>query len=295
MIESIAIDTPTYEPPRDNYFALYWIESGRGDYWSDATKDRFESDRLLCFTPYRLRKFACSGPLRATVVRFHANFLCVETFHAETGCSGALFKDEFGPPSVAFAGTAKKDALGLIARLRREANSIELGAQEALLATLKLLLIAATRLKTAAVEVSAKTDSAYRHPTIVRLRELIEADYRRSHTPAQYAKMLHMTAKALGRCVSEHLGKTPRDLIRERILTHAKWHLLHTLRPVKELAAELGFRDELYFSRFFKKSTGLSPVHYREFETRIRGGSNLSMTSDRPSISHRRSSPDTSG
>ena len=40
----------------------------------------------------------------------------------------------------------------------------------------------------------------------------------------------------------------------------------------RALAAELGFDDELYFSRLFKKATGVSPVHFREFETAIRGG-----------------------
>ena len=48
---------------------------------------------------------------------------------------------------------------------------------------------------------------------------------------------------------------------------------------MKEVAREVGFSDELYFSRMFKKATGYSPTFFREFETEIRGGSNLSMLS----------------
>ena len=45
-----------------------------------------------------------------------------------------------------------------------------------------------------------------------------------------------------------------------------------------------GPRTYLYFSRLFKKSTGVSPTYFREFETAVRGGSNLSMPLARPSI-----------
>ena len=89
--------------------------------------------------------------------------------------------------------------------------------------------------------------------------------------------MLHLTPKALGRVVKRALGRTPTQIVKERLVKHAQWQLLHTLRPVKEIAAEVGLEDEFYFSRLFKQAIGLSPVKYREFETAIRGGRNLSM------------------
>lgn len=84
--------------------------------------------------------------------------------------------------------------------------------------------------------------------------------------------------------MKQYLGKTLTELIRERVLSHAKWELLHTLRPVKEVAREVGFDDELYISRLFRMATGMSPTGFRAFETEVRGGSNLSIPSARPSI-----------
>ena len=233
---------------------------------------------MLFFTPYQHIRFAPDAPVRGEVVQFHANFLCVETFHAEVGCSGLLFNDPYGIPSVALDERAKADVKHLLDRIRKENEERDLAYGEAMLAHLKVLLILATRLKSPKAG-ACGPGMDLRHPVLVQLRDLIEQNYRNLHSPADYAERLHLTPKTLGRIVREHLGTTPTDLIRNRILIHAKWQLLHTLKPVKEVAQEIGFSDELYFSRLFKKATGHSPTFFREFETEIRGGSNLSMSS----------------
>ena len=46
----------------------------------------------------------------------------------------------------------------------------------------------------------------------------------------------------------------------------AKMMLLNTNMPIKEIAYELSFADEHYFSNMFKKLTGTSPKKYRETE-----------------------------
>lgn len=284
--QTVDLGNEPSEPARTNYFTIYFIESGRGIFWADAAQFPFQPASLLFFVPYQHIRFAPSGrgKVVAEVIRFHANFLCVETFHAEAGCSGILFNDPLGIPSVELDPAAQRDVTSLLARIRQEQSASQLAFSEVMLAYLKVLLILATRRKS---QVSDEGEPGSckpgvndpRHPALAELRELIEANYCSLHSPAEYARRLHMTAKTLGRIVREQLGTTPKELIRNRILTHAKWQLLHTLRPVKEIAREVGFADELYFSRLFKKATGCSPTFFREFETEIRGGSNLSMLS----------------
>src|SRR5258708_17434724 len=102
--------------------------------------------------------------------------------------------------------------------------------------------------------------------------------------------MVGMNPRALGKLSRTYFHKTLTDLIRDRILKHAKWQLLHTLRPVKEVAYEVGFDDEFYFSRLFKCSTGCSPQFYREYETEIRGGKKL-LPVDKNEIDASKESP----
>lgn len=277
-LQELEVGDSTFEPERTNYFSVYWIATGSGSFWADTAQHSFAADQLLFFVPYQYSRFEVAKSVRATLLQFHANFLCVETFHSETGCSGSLFNDPFGIPLVAPAREIKNNIVDLLERMRREYVEQQVGYQEALLALMKLLLITATRAKAFPTDIVPEGVIDFRHPVLASLRELIEQHYRSRHAPSDYAALLHVTPKTLGRIVRENLGKTLTDLIRERILKHAKWQLLHTLRPVKEIAAEIGFKDELYFSRLFKKATGISPTYFRQFETEIRNGSNLSMS-----------------
>ncbi len=283
-IRQFSATSESFEPPRTNYFSIYRMETGAGTAAIDETCHTFGSGAILFATPYQYVRFVPDEPIGGEVLEFHANFLCVETFHAEVGCAGRLFNDPYGVPLLDLDEQADIEVRELFARIQREQTLQELAYEEASLAYLKVLLILATRWKTNSHAACEATMAGHRHPTLARLGELIEAHYQTWHTPAEYAESLYMTPKSLGRLVRDHLGTTVTNLVRRRILTHAKWQLLHTLRPVKEIAAELEFQDELYFSRMFKKATGVSPKYFREFETAIRGGSNLSMSSGSPSI-----------
>jgi AraC-like DNA-binding protein len=205
-----------------------------------------------------------------------------------------LFSDPYRPPVVLLDKTARRDMASIVKRMAQEQRTQSLAFEEMLLAQLKILLILATRWKAQASDACGVGGYDPRHPVLGTLKQAIEDHYRTLHSPADYARLLHMTPKSLGRVVREQLGKSLTDLIRERILTHAKWQLLHTLKPVKEVAREVGFSDELYFSRMFKKATGCSPTFFREFETEIRGGSNLPMPSSAVTIPTQRHADDNS-
>jgi AraC family transcriptional activator of pobA len=289
-------NTSAIEPARTNYFSIYWMGLHHGEFCADAARHGFDAGSLLFFKPYQyIRILPVSGErAEAVLIQFHANFLCIETFHADSGCASELFNDAYHPPAVTFKKRGLKETVAIIEQMEGEFRTRSLAFEEMLLAQLKVLLIIATRQKVQMTGACGGKSMAARHPAIEPLRQLIDENFSKLHAPSDYARLLHLTPKALGRIVREQLGKSLTDLIRERILTHAKWQLLHTLKSVKEVAREVGFTDELYFSRLFKKATGYSPTFFREFETEIRGGSNLSMVSHPAPILPRRSKADNS-
>jgi len=72
-----------------------------------------------------------------------------------------------------------------------------------------------------------------------------------------------VTAGQLSRRCREALGLSGLDVINARLLHEAQRDLVYTHLPIKQLAAELGFEDDAYFSRFFRKHMGISPTAFR--------------------------------
>lgn len=268
-----------FTPGRTNHFSVLWIREGRGRFHTGLNNHAFDSPALLFANPYQTFFVEeDQNPLQGEVLQFHANFFCIETYHEEVGCNGVLFNNPQERPLVELDPSLAGEIQDLFGQIKEELQAGGLAHSEALQSYLKILLIKATRHKLKARPLVDPTQvSASLPPALGALTGLIEQHYREGHGPADYARMLHITPKALGRLVKNHLGKTLTELIRERTFQHAKWQLLHTRRPIKEVAAEVGFVDELYFSRLFKREAGLSPKAFRTFETAIRGGRNLSM------------------
>jgi len=52
-------------------------------------------------------------------------------------------------------------------------------------------------------------------------------------------------------------------LIRNRILLEAKRLLVNQDMSITEISNELNFNDNSYFTKFFKKQTGITPEEFR--------------------------------
>jgi AraC-like DNA-binding protein len=61
-------------------------------------------------------------------------------------------------------------------------------------------------------------------------------------------------------------GATPLDWLRRERISEAKRRLSQSRDPIRVIAEDLGYGDQFYFSRDFKKLVGLSPRHYRQQE-----------------------------
>lgn len=67
----------------------------------------------------------------------------------------------------------------------------------------------------------------------------------------------------LAHLIKKETGRTFTELVTDRRIALAQSLLVHSTKRVGEIAQRVGFRDEAYFSRRFRRATGMSPSDYR--------------------------------
>ena len=80
---------------------------------------------------------------------------------------------------------------------------------------------------------------------------------------SEYADKLNVTANYLNKTVKAHTHRTAIDWIEIARLNLAKKLLKDSSIPIVDVAIRSGLEDQSYFSRFFKKKTGLTPSQFR--------------------------------
>lgn len=98
---------------------------------------------------------------------------------------------------------------------------------------------------------------------VEKFRSLVDRQFRQQKSLRAYADQLGTTPGQLSRLCRDLLGMSGLDVINSRLLHEARRELVYTRLPIKQLAALLGFADDAYFGRFFRRHMGLSPTEFR--------------------------------
>lgn len=87
-----------------------------------------------------------------------------------------------------------------------------------------------------------------------------------SETPmvADLARSVHMTSDHFIRLFKKEVGCTPTQFSIDRKMTHAMLMLASEPMMIKEVAYTLGYDNLSYFTRLFRRHTGMTPRGYRE-------------------------------
>lgn len=91
--------------------------------------------------------------------------------------------------------------------------------------------------------------------------DYMKKNYSKQLTVAELALMAGLSTNHFIRAFRQLTDKTPMAYLLQERIRRAK-QLLFSSERVKQIAKEVGYRDEHYFSRVFKKSEGVAPASY---------------------------------
>ena len=109
-----------------------------------------------------------------------------------------------------------------------------------------------------------KTLPAYNRTLLKTFQKLIEKNYPTLKLPRDYAELMYITPNHLNALCNDLLGISAGEVIRNRILLEAKRLLINLDLTIAEIAYRLNFNDNSYFTKFFKKYTGVTPEEFRK-------------------------------
>lgn len=237
------------------------IPEGKGQCKVDSGVYPVEGPAVLFTTPFQTVKVSGMAAQKVKMLQFHGDFYCIEFHKPEVACNGLLFNNVYLSPVLSL----NKNELVQIEQIFADiADELKQKNQDrsVLISYLQLFLAVSSRIKRKQIKTPVGTES--KDELMEKFKGLIDQHFLLMRRPSQYAKLLHIPVNTLTKRCKKYFAKSPSQLIHERIILEARKELHLTRKSVKEIAFALCFEDEHYFSRFFKKSLGMSPQVFRQ-------------------------------
>ena len=238
------------QPRRAHFFQVMLFSSGTARQEVDFTVYDLKPETLVFIRPGQVQRLAVSVDCKGKLLLFEPSFISNSDQSAKM--------QSILPVTQATA--TIKNSIRNLCRDYSKAN-IDRTSRSILFHEAAILLL---RLQHNSELTPANADRASDVFTLFRrFEELLESHFAEERSATKLARRLGCSEKTLSRACTAVAGLPPKAIIQQRVLLEAKRILAHTNRPVKEIAAELGFSEATNFVKFFSRAAGVLPMAFR--------------------------------
>lgn len=216
---------------------------------------------LLFLSPYQLLKCHDGNSSVSKALAFHGDFYCIEYHKEEVACNGILFNNIYESPFVPVPDAVFQEITDIFAKILAfdvTDSSCDLSIVKSYLQVILALSSREKQLQRSARAVTLQKEQ------VSDFQLVLEEHFVHARSVSFYASHYGLSVDVFSKKIKNFFAKPPSRLIQERLVLESKKRLHLTHKNIKEIASELCFEDEFYFSRFFKKQVGVSPKAFRE-------------------------------
>lgn len=250
------------------FYSIFWFHSGEGTHIVDFDEYNIEKDSIFFLSPKHLHTFRHLKDINGIAIIFTEDLL----LHLDTELLNCIKAKLFYPIHGVSHCTLQENAKRKIERYAKllqeesESNTKDTSLKYNFLASaLSLFLIDIIRLGDweEADKLDVNSDS---HRTYWLFVDLVEKNFAQHHSVKFYTETMRISQTTLAAHTQQYAKTSPLKLINDRIILEAKRMIRYSDLRIKEIAFDLGFKDDSYFIKLFKRNVGMSPVEFREKE-----------------------------
>ena len=248
------------EPHKHDFYIILYVNQGTGTHTIDFNEYEVKPGTFFFMTPGQVHSWELSENADGFVVFFTQAFYARE-YPGRMPFDIPFFNALLYNPILSISKDDEKKLIPILQKLEQEHKQSNIWRDVMLSRYLDILLIELARLYRPA---EGHTGFSGNEQTILQsLEKLINKHYKQHKPVTFYADHLHVTTKHLHSICKRSLNKSTKELIQNRILLEAQRLLVHSDLTSTQIATELGYFDNTYFFRFFKKLVGLTPEQFR--------------------------------
>lgn len=249
-------------PHRHDFFEVLYLMRGSGFHVIDSNKYEIHPPCVFFMSPGQAHKIEFSNDIEGYIFIFTADFYLANRSNQNSLIEFPFFYNlhQDNPPLQL---ESKDDILFLKQLFERGISELE-NNQANLLDTLRSLLDLILTTCTSRYKSEENLEAKGKGYLLVkRFYHLVEENNFRNLSLKEYAAQLAVTPNHLTQTVKQYTGKTSSQIIKAKQVMEIKRLLVHTNLSVAEIAHQLNFEDQSYFTKFFKREAGFSPLQYR--------------------------------
>lgn len=248
-------------PHRLMFHDILLITRGQGRLTLDVERHEVAPGVVFFTRPGETRRWDVPEPVEGACVFFVEEFVATTFADPRFLDQFAYFRLDRPCGALALDSRERRTYLDRFAAMQREIAALEKDSPDALRAVLYDFLVQLNRFYLARHGAVSEPG-----PTgwVERFQRQVERDFRRRLRVADYAARLGVTPGHLNALCRATLHTSAGAWIRARVALEARRLLLYTDLTAAQIGHRLGFDDPAYFSRFFRRETGVSPSEFRE-------------------------------